>query len=53
VTKLLANRQDVVVDFKDKHGWTPLSWAIMAGHEAVAELLRGRSPPSPPSNLTK
>jgi ankyrin repeat protein len=38
VVKLLVEK-GAGLDFKDKDGWTPLSWAAFNGHEAVVKLL--------------
>ena len=39
VVKLLLETSKAGVDWKDKRGWMPLSWAVEEGHEAVVELL--------------
>ena len=39
MVKLLLEIGKADVEWKDKDDWTPLSWAIEGGHEAVVELL--------------
>ena len=39
VVKLLLKTSKAGIDWKDKRGWMPLSWAVEKGHEAVVELL--------------
>ena len=40
MAKLLLEMGKVSVDSKDTYGRTPLLWAVMGGHEAVAKLLK-------------
>ena len=39
MVELLLETGKADVDWKDKGGWTPLSWAVEIRHEAVVELL--------------
>ena len=39
VELLLLETGKVNVNWKDKNGWAPLSWAVEGGHKAMVELL--------------
>ena len=39
MVKLLLETGKADIKWKDVDNWTPLSWAIEGGHEAVVELL--------------